>query len=116
MTGPLSIGAGLIFGASLGSMVSFVVFGLVCFFFNRTIFVKFFPGANFLYSIVLWGGLALHGAMVFSRTQNLIDGATRLPNVKFDPVNDSLGIYIDSLAIFWRMAMIMSGGAGSRRK
>ncbi len=95
MTGPLAIGGGLIFGASLGSM--------------------FFPGANFLYSIVLWGGLALHGGMVFARTQNLIDGATRFPNARFDPINDSLGIYIDSLAIFWRMATILSGG-GSRRK
>jgi FtsH-binding integral membrane protein len=93
MTGPLAIGAGLIMGASLGSM--------------------FFPGANFLYSIVLWGGLALHGGMVFARTQNLIDGATRFPQARFDPINDSLGIYIDTVAIFWRMAMIMSS---SQRK
>lgn len=87
---------GLIFGASLGSM--------------------FFPGANFLYSIVLYGGLALHGGMVFARTQNLIDGAERNPRALFDPINDCMGIYIDSIAIFWRMAMIMSSGGSGRKK
>ncbi len=94
MTGPLTIGAGLIMGASLGSM--------------------FFPGANFLYSIVMWGGLALHGSMVFYRTQGLIDGAQRFPTARFDPVNDAMGIYIDTLAIFWRMVMLMQGS--QRRK
>lgn len=38
MTGPLAVGAGLVMGASLGSV--------------------FFPGANFLYSIVLYGGVS----------------------------------------------------------
>ena len=95
LTGPLNIGMGLMFGASLGSL--------------------FFPGAGFLYSIVLYGGLALHGGLIFARTQALIDQAERRPTALYDPINDCLGIYIDSLAIFWRMAMIMSGGS-SRKK
>lgn len=95
MAGPLSIGCGVILAASLGSM--------------------FFPSIPMLYNVVLYGGLALHGGMIFYRTQNLIDGAERFPKARFDPINDSLGIYIDSLAIFWRMAQIMSG-SGNRRK
>ena len=97
MGGVLSIGCGLLMGASLGSM--------------------FFPGIPMLYQFVLYGGLAIHGGMIFFRTQNLIDGASRAPrNALFDPINDSIGIYIDSLAIFWRMVMIMQGGGNSRRR
>ena len=96
MGAPLSIGFGLIFASSLGSM--------------------FFPGIPLLYNIVLYGGLALHGGMLFYRTQGIIDGATHHPQARFDPINDSLGIYIDSIAIFWRLAMIMQGGGGSRKR
>ncbi len=46
MTGPLAIGAGLVIGASLGSM--------------------FFPGANFLYTVVLYGGVSLRVSRVQS--------------------------------------------------
>jgi hypothetical protein len=71
LTGPLTIGCGLVMGASLGSM--------------------FFPQANFLYSVVMYGGLALHGVMVFYRTQQLVDQTNRFPLARFDPINDSLG-------------------------
>lgn len=94
MTGPLAIGFGLVAGASLGSL--------------------FFPGAQFLYSIVMWGGLAFHGGMVFYRTQGLIDTAHM--KRRHDPINDMMGIYIDSMAIFWRMVMLMSGGGNKKRR
>lgn len=53
--------------------------------------------------------------MTFAKTQRLIDGAVQHPRARFDPINDCMGIYVDSIAIFWRMVMILSGG-GSRRK
>ena len=95
MTGPLAIGAGLVVGASLGSL--------------------FFPNVGLLYQVVLYGGLALHGAMLFARTQALADGAERFPSARFDPINDSLGIYVDTVAIFWRMAMILSNSSARRK-
>lgn len=96
MTGPLTIGAGLVLGASLGSM--------------------FFPGSSLLYNVVMYCGLAVHGGFVFVRTQRLIDQAALAhPRTRFDPINDCVGIYVDTIAIFWRLAAIMSGSSSRKR-
>lgn len=102
MGGPLAMGLGIVFCASLGS--------------------AFLPpttamGAG-LYSVAIYGGLILFGAFLLYDTQKIIHRAERHPvgygAPPFDPVNASMGIYMDTINIFIRIATILSGG--SRRK
>lgn len=102
MGGPLAIGLGLVFASSIGSM--------------------FLPpstalGAG-LYSISMYGGLVLFGGFLLYDTQRIVRMAETYPlyAVKpYDPINASISIYLDTLNIFIRIAMILGGG-GSRRK
>ncbi|KFM66226.1 Growth hormone-inducible transmembrane protein, partial [Stegodyphus mimosarum] len=102
MGGPLACGLGVVFASSLGSM--------------------FFPpttalGAG-LYSISMYGGLVLFGAFLLYDTQRIVRMAETYPvyAIKpYDPINASISIYLDTLNIFIRIAMLLAGG-GSRRK
>ncbi|KAL5019206.1 hypothetical protein ScPMuIL_004928 [Solemya velum] len=102
MGGPLAVGLGLVFASSLGGM--------------------FLPpstalGAG-LYSISIYGGLVLFGLFLLYDTQKIIKNAEHYPvyaDRLYDPVNQSMGIYLDTLNIFIRMAMILSGGGNKRR-
>ena len=71
-----------------------------------------------LYSVAIYGGLILFGAFLLYDTQKIIHRAERHPvgygAPPFDPVNASMGIYMDTINIFIRIASILSGG--SRRK
>lgn len=101
MGAPLSIGLGLVVVSSLGTM--------------------FFPpttamGAG-LYSLSVYGGVVLFGMFLLYDTQKIIKNAEHHPSyspVPFDPVNQSIGIYMDTVNIFIRLAMILNGGG--RRK
>merc|ERR1712241_733808 len=102
MGGPLAMGLGIVFCASLGS--------------------AFLPpttamGAG-LYSVAVYGGLILFGAFLLYDTQKIIHRAERHPvgygAPPFDPVNASMGIYMDTINIFIRIASILAGG--NRRK
>jgi len=99
--GPLAMGLGVVFCASIGSM--------------------FLPpstamGAG-LYSVAVYGGLVLFGMFLLYDTQKIIHKAERHPTYygapAFDPVNASMGIYMDTVNIFIRIASIL---AGQRRK
>jgi len=103
MGGPLAMGLGIVFCASIGS--------------------AFLPpttamGAG-LYSVAMYGGLILFGAFLLYDTQKIIHKAERHPAgygaPPFDPVNASMSIYMDTINIFIRIAQILAGG-GSRRK
>jgi FtsH-binding integral membrane protein len=91
MSGPLSIGLGFVFASSLASM--------------------FLPPTTrlglSLYSISVYGGLILFSFFLLYDTQKIVHKAERMPN--YDPVNNSISIYLDVLNIFMRIAMILSG-------
>jgi len=83
--GPLAIGLGGMLGVSLLSMI--------------------YPGSPALTSIWLYGGLALFSAFVLYDTQMVIHRAKT--ELKYDPINRSLSIYLDAINIFVRMAQIL---------
>merc|ERR1719431_2176708 len=100
MGGPLAMGLGVVFCASLGS--------------------AFLPpstalGAG-LYSVAMYGGLLLFGAFLLYDTQRIIHEAERHPAPAyygapaFDPVNASMSIYMDTINIFIRIATLLAGG------
>ncbi|XP_071454199.1 growth hormone-inducible transmembrane protein-like [Hetaerina americana] len=100
--GPLAIGFGAVFAASLGSMFLPPTTAL---------------GAG-LYSISLYGGLLLFSGFLLYDTQRIVKAAERHPPyapVPYDPVNAAISIYLDTVNIFIRIATILSGG-GNRRK
>ena len=67
----------------------------------------FFPGNPALFNIWLYGGLVLSGGLVLYRTQKLIHQAKT--EYKFDPINHSVGFYLDAVNIFVRLVMILQG-------
>ncbi len=91
MSGPLAIGLGLVFAASLGSI--------------------FFPpvaGSRLglsLYSVSIYGGLVLFSMFLLYDTQRIVKKAEH--SMHFDPVNESISVYMDILNIFIRLATIM---------
>jgi len=90
MAGPLSMGLGAVIIASLGA--------------------AFFPAAGvapLLHNVSLYGGTALFSAFVLYDTSKLVTHAKSKP--KWDPVNESLGIYMDTVNIFIRIATMLSG-------
>lgn len=103
MQGPMAMCAGAILIAAIASPFFNPVSG---------------PGGA-IFSIVLWGGLVLAGAGVFMSTQRMIHTAEAHPAPSvyqtraFDPVNASLGLYIDTIMIFQRMLFILGS---SKRK
>lgn len=103
MGGPLAMGLGVVFVSSIGTW-----------FLPATTAI----GAG-LYSIALYGGLVLFGGFLLYDTQKIIYRAETHPVYAmqpYDPVNNSVGIYLDTVNIFIRIAMILAGGGGNRRK
>lgn len=114
MAGPLAIGLGVVFVASLASMFLPPTTAL---------------GAS-LYSISMYGGLLLFSGFLLYDTQKIVKRAETWPTASrhggvqnpayagttmqsFDPINASISLYLDIINIFIRMAMILGG---NRRK
>lgn len=112
MGGPLAIGLGVVFASSLGSM--------------------FLPPTTVLgsglHAMCLYGGLVLFSAFLLYDTQKIIKRAEthpvsygrdyqgKLVNYDtFDPINNAISIYMDTINIFVRMVTILSGGGGKRK-
>eukprot|EP00914_Ancora_sagittata_P010899 GHVO01021302.1.p1 GENE.GHVO01021302.1~~GHVO01021302.1.p1 ORF type:complete len:325 (+),score=25.24 GHVO01021302.1:151-1125(+) len=102
MGGPLAMGLGVVFASSMGTW--------------------FLPPTTALgagmYSVALYGGLVLFGMFLLYDTQKIIRRAETHPVAsyqRFDPVNNSVGIYMDTVNIFIRIATVLAGG-GNRRK
>ena len=67
----------------------------------------FRPQSRALYNIWLYGGLALCGALTMFRTQSMLKAAKT--EVNYDPINYSIGFYLDAVNIFVRILAIMNG-------
>lgn len=121
MGGVLGMGFAAVFAANIGAM--------------------FAPAGTALHaglaSITIYGGLVLFSAFMLYDTQKIINAAQMVPYTNpnqqltfngygqqplqtfnyegrlYDPINMSMGIYLDTLHIFMRLAMIFSG---QRRK
>jgi len=89
--GPLAIGLGGMLGISLLSM--------------------FYPGSPALYNLYMYGGLALFSAFVLYDTQMIMYRAKT--EYAYDPINQSIRVYMDAINIFVRMVMILGN---SRKK
>jgi len=100
MGGALGMGLGAVFIASIGSA-----------FLSPTTAL----GAG-LYSLSVYGGLVLFGGFLLYDTQRIVHAAENHPYYSvrpYDPVNHSISIYMDTINIFIRIAMIL---AGNRKK
>lgn len=93
MAGPLSVGLGVVFAASIGQL--------------------FLPASPLLTNVVLYGGLAVFGGLTYVDTQHMIQKAKY--QAGYDPLKSSIGIYMDIVNIFWRMVIILGNG-GQRKK
>ena len=82
---PLGIGLGVVVAAGLGSIL--------------------FP-ISLLENIWLYGGLAIFGCLTATDTNELIERAKH--NEKYDPINESLSIYLDTINIFIRLVILLS--------
>lgn len=97
MGAPLAMGFGVVFAASIGSM--------------------FLPASTALgaglASISLYGGLLLFSGFLLYDTQKIVKRAENTPlhgGHQFDPVNNAIHIYMDTLNIFIRIVTILAGG------
>jgi growth hormone-inducible transmembrane protein len=70
-----------------------------------------YPQSRALYSISLYGGLGLFSLFMMYHTGKMMDNAKTKGH--YDPINNSIGIYIASVNIFTSMVQILGG---SKRK
>merc|ERR1712086_1106982 len=69
-------------------------------------------GVVFMASISLYGGLVLFSGFMLYNTQKIIHRAenhSQYSMQKYDPINNSVGIYMDTINIFMRIATILAG-------
>ncbi|XP_064395325.1 growth hormone-inducible transmembrane protein-like [Halichondria panicea] len=97
MSGPLSLGLGVVLVASIGGMFASPGGAL-------------FSG---LHAVYMYGGLVLFGGFLLYDTQKIIAHAER--DNHYDPVNMSMGIYLDTVNIFIRILSLLAG-SGNKRK
>lgn len=60
-----------------------------------------------LHAIYMYGGLVLFGGFTLYDTQRIVHNAET--ESYYDPVNESIGIYLDTINIFIRIAMLLNG-------
>ncbi|XP_043261224.1 growth hormone-inducible transmembrane protein-like [Colletes gigas] len=105
MGGPLAIGLGVVFASSVGSM--------------------FLPPTTMLgsglHSMALYGGLLLFSMFLLYDTQRIVKQAQVYPQYTldmrpYDPINNAISIYLDTMNIFVRILTILAGGGTNRRK
>ena len=89
--GPLALGLGGLMGVSLLQML--------------------YPQSRALYNVYLYGGLGLFSLLMMYHTGKMMDNAKTKGH--YDPINNSIGIYISSVNIFTHMLQILGG---SKRK
>jgi FtsH-binding integral membrane protein len=96
MGGGLTIGLGVVVASSLGRI--------------------FFPASSLLLNISLYGGLSLFGGMTLYDTQRIAKHARELPATRFDPMRESISLYLNTINIFIRMVQIFGGGGGNNNR
>lgn len=67
-----------------------------------------------LHAIYMYGGLVLFGGYLLYDTQKIIHHAET--QSYYDPVNNAIGIYLDTVNIFVRILYLLAGSGGNRRK
>jgi FtsH-binding integral membrane protein len=97
MSGPLSLGLGVVFIASIGGLFASPGGAL-------------FSG---LHAVYMYGGLVLFGGYLLYDTQKIVHHAEN--QSYYDPVNNSIGIYLDTVNIFIRILYLLAG-SNNRRK
>jgi len=75
-------------------------FGVI---FGLGIVSMFWPSPA-LFNIYLYGGLLLFGAFMLYDMQKIIYNAKLKP--VYDPINESIGIYLDTIIIFQKFLII----------
>jgi FtsH-binding integral membrane protein len=95
--GPLALGLGVVFVSSIGGM--FAAPG----------------GAVFsaLHTVYMYGGLVLFGGFLLYDTQKIVYHAEH--DHHYDPINMSMGIYLDTVNIFIRILSLLAGSGNKRR-
>eukprot|EP01087_Luapelamoeba_hula_P018331 TRINITY_DN5894_c0_g1_i1.p1 TRINITY_DN5894_c0_g1~~TRINITY_DN5894_c0_g1_i1.p1 ORF type:complete len:398 (+),score=39.49 TRINITY_DN5894_c0_g1_i1:79-1272(+) len=83
--GPLGIGLGVVIASSIGQML--------------------FPSA-LLMNLVVYGGLAVFGGLMLTDTQRVMTNAR--DQEVYDPMSESLSIYLNIINIFQRLVFILS--------
>ncbi|XP_054005887.1 growth hormone-inducible transmembrane protein-like [Hylaeus anthracinus] len=105
MGGPLAIGLGVVFASSVGSM--------------------FLPPTTVLgsglHSMALYGGLLLFSMFLLYDTQRIVKQAELHPQYgldlrPYDPINNAISVYLDTLNIFVRILSILAGRGNNRRQ
>ena len=61
----------------------------------------------------MYGGLVLFGGYLLYDTQKIIHHAENMPY--YDPVNMSIGIYLDTINIFIRILYLLAGSNNRKR-
>ena len=72
-------------------------------------FMQMFWPSPAIFNIWLYGGLVLFGAFTLYDVQKLIHSAKSKPT--WDPINESLGIYLDAIILFERFLIIFMGNS-----
>jgi len=101
MGGVLGAGLGVVFLANIGSM-----------FMPPTTAI-----GSGLYAMSVYGGLVLFSLFLLYDTQKIIKKAETHPvysERQFDPINASISIYMDTMNIFIRIAMILMNGKSKK--
>eukprot|EP00730_Choanoeca_flexa_P013265 TRINITY_DN5137_c0_g1_i1.p1 TRINITY_DN5137_c0_g1~~TRINITY_DN5137_c0_g1_i1.p1 ORF type:complete len:336 (+),score=65.93 TRINITY_DN5137_c0_g1_i1:37-1008(+) len=97
MGGPLAMGLGAIVISSLGA--------------------SFLPNvavASAMHKVSLYGGLAVFSGFVLYDTSRIVEKAKR--SAKYDPVAESMSIFMDAVNLFVRIVQIMAMNNSNRRK
>ncbi|XP_048208705.1 growth hormone-inducible transmembrane protein-like [Perognathus longimembris pacificus] len=71
-----------------------------------------------LYSVAIYGGLVLFSMFLLYDTQKVIKRAEVTPMYgqnRYDPINSMLGIYMDTLNIFMRIATMLATGSNRKK-
>lgn len=70
-------------------------------------FVSLISPFSFLHTVSLYGGIALFSMFTINDTNTLIEKSRKTPCEKFDPITESLNVYLDILNIFIRVFEIV---------
>ncbi|KAI4478923.1 hypothetical protein M0804_011385 [Polistes exclamans] len=105
MAGPLSIGLGVVLVSSLGSI--------------------FLPPTTALgtslYTLSVYGGIVLFSMFLLYDTQKIVKQAEEYPMYydrsmkQYDPINNAVSIYLDTMNIFLNMIHILSNSSSGRK-
>lgn len=73
----------------------------------------FFPASSWLMNTTLYGGLGLFGLYICYDTQKMLYHAQM--DKKYDPINREIGIYMNTINIFIRIAQILAVSGNRKR-